>query len=464
MTKKPTRSGNSAANDVHHPSSIHREKLFSLFEEDNGGIIYLRGAELMYRHQTDYEFPFRQESNFWYLSGVNEPDFHLILDLQSRNYHLFMPKRTEQFAVWHGHIKSSDEVLQKYKPDHLHHDTELPGMLKDLNPDVIYCLNEQQAEYLEDLDRSLQVDTETLPEAISYCRCIKTDWELDQLREASRINNIAHLEVLKALRPGLYEYEAKAIFEYHQIRNGLLQDAYNGIHASGPNSAILHYVENNRQMKDGELYLIDAGFEWNGYASDFSRTYPVNGSFDGNQAAIYQTVLEAQKKAIEMSEPGVRMEELHLAAARIILEGLREFDLVKGQTEELMENDIFALFFPHGVGHLLGLDTHDVGGYPKGVDRIDRPGLKFLRTRRELQPGMVITVEPGLYIIPALLKPALEEDEKSRYLNRDKIESLFGFGGVRIEDNLIITENGHENLTDVPKEIEEIEELAGSSG
>ena len=173
-------------------------------------------------------------------------------------------------------------------------------------------------------------------------------------------------------------------------------------------------------------------------------------------------MLEALNQSIGMTAPGIKMEELHLNACRIILSGLKDAGIVKGDVEEMMENDIFALFFPHGLGHFLGLDTHDVGGYPKGVERIDRPGIKYLRVRRELIPGMVITIEPGIYFIPALLKPALEDEEKSKFLNKEKVESLFGFGGIRIEDNLIITDDGYENLTDVPKEIRDIEEVMHS--
>lgn len=440
-------------------ASLHRKKLYGLFEEDQKGVVYLKGAELMYRYDTDYEFPFRQESNFWYLTGVDEPDYHLILNLKTHDYHLFAPKRDAQFAVWHGRIKPRSEIIEDYQPDHLHYENDLLTVLKDLDSDIVYCLNEEQAEFLEDLDRGIKVDTESLTDAITYCRCIKTNWELNQLKEASRINSIAHREVLKALKPGMFEYEMKAVFDYHQIRHGLLQNAYTGIHASGPNSAILHYVENNRKMQDGDLYLIDAGYEVNGYSSDFSRTYPVNGKFSGEQAAIYQVVLEAHSSCIKAASPGVKMEDLHMLAARIILEGLRDFGIVKGEIDDLLKSDIFALFFPHGLGHFLGLDTHDVGGYPKGVERIDRPGLRFLRTRRELLPGMVVTIEPGLYFIPALLKPAFEDPEKEKFLNKEKIEKLLNFGGVRIEDNLIVTDKGTENMTNVPKEIREIEDV-----
>ncbi len=312
---------------------------------------------------------------------------------------------------------------------------------------------------MERFEHQIPIDLEVLPEALTHCRVFKTDKELDQIREAARINNVAHREVIKALKPGIYEYELKAVFDYYQIKNGLQQAAYTGIFGSGPNSAIMHYVDNKRKIKDGELCLIDAGFEYQGYASDFTRTYPVSGSFAPIQSAVYESVLEAQKQVIEMIEPGVEMETIHVHAARTMMQGLKEADIVRGSVDDLIENDIFALFFPHGLGHFLGLDTHDVGGYPKGVDKIDRPGLKYLRTRRSLQPGMVVTVEPGLYFIPALLKPALDDEKTIPFLNKEKIASHLDFGGIRIEDNIIVTKEGCENLADVPKEREDIERI-----
>jgi len=441
------------------PAELQRKKLLSLFDDEQENIIYMKGSEMMYRYQTDFEFPFRQESNFWYLTGVDEADYHLILDLKTETYHLFAPKRDEHYGVWHGRIKSKDDIQTLYEPDELHYDNELLTVLKNLNPNKIYCLNEEQAEYLEDLDRSFNVDSESLNDAITFCRTIKTEDELNLMRESARINNIAHRKVMEAVKPGMYEYELKALFDYHQEKRGLLFPAYSGIHAAGVNSAILHYTECGSRLNNGDLYLIDAGFEYEGYASDVTRTYPANGRYTDEQAAVYQTVLNALNRTIEMVEPGIKMEDLHLAAAEIILEGLKRMGLVKGTKAELMENDIFALFFPHGLGHFLGLDTHDVGGYPKGVERIDRPGIRFLRARRELQAGMVITIEPGLYFIPSLLRKAFEDEKKSKFLNADKIEAYFEFGGVRIEDNLIVTEDGYENLTDVPKEIKEIEKI-----
>ena len=441
---------------MHH---LHRKKLFSLLDDEESAIVYMKGAELMYRNDTDYEFPFRQESNFWYLTGVNEPDFHLVLDLKNQDYHLFAPKRDAQYAVWHGRVKTKDHLQDEYQPDHLHYESKLPQVLKDIDPDKIYCLNQEQSEFIEQFERELPIDLETLEDALTHCRVFKTGWELDQMREAARVNNIAHTAVLEALEPGKYEHEMKAVFDYHQIKNGLMQDAYNGIFAAGKNSAILHYVENNREIKDGDLFLIDAGFECNGYASDFTRTYPANGAFTDSQAEIYEAVLEAQKQVIEASKPDVKMEDLHILAARVMMQGLKDANIVKGSIDDIMEEDIFALFFPHGLGHFLGLDTHDVGGYPKGVERIDRPGIKFLRTRRTLQPGMVLTIEPGLYFVPALLEPALEDDTASKFLNASKLKEMMDFGGVRIEDNIIVTDEGYENMTDVPKERADIEQV-----
>ena len=360
--------------------------------------------------------------------------------------------------MWHGFVKTKDDYEDK-NFDYIHYDSKLPGLLESLNPETIFCLNEKQAEFIEDLNRSYRVDSDSLTDAITYCRVIKTPWELDQLREASRINNTAHREVMKHLEPGKFEYEMKAVFDHHNIRRGLTQDAYNGIFASGKNSAILHYVDNDDLIGKDDLFLIDAGFEYMGYASDFTRTYPAAGQYNSMQADLYNIVLDAQKKTIDAVQPEVQMEDLHMLAARTIMEGLKDVGLVKGNVDDLIDMDIFALFFPHGLGHFLGLDTHDVGGYPKGVDRIDRPGLKFLRVRRNLESGMVLTIEPGLYFVPALLEPALENSKQSQYLDEERLRELFEFGGIRIEDNIIVTDSGSENMTDVPKEIDDVEQL-----
>lgn len=439
----------------------HREKLYSCFQEQANALIYLEGGEVSGRYDTDYEYPFRQESNFLYLTGVDEPDFHLLLHPASRTYHLFAPKRDAQFAVWNGYVFTKEDYLRKYQPDEIHYDDELEEVIKSYQPETIFCLNEDVAEdFSED---GWSTDDNFLKDALAYCRCIKTERECNQLRKASDAANTAHRRLMKVIRHGKMEYEMKAEFDYVKYSRGMLHEPYNGIYASGPGSAILHYVNCDRQLKNGEWFLVDAGAEHSGYAADITRTYPVNGKFDAFQADLYDIVLHAQNRAIDSVRPGVNMKDLHMEAGRNILSGLKEMGLVTGGLDEMMEKDIFTLFFPHGLGHFLGLDTHDVGGYPKDAEKSDRPGLKFLRTQRTLEQGMVLTIEPGLYFIPALLKPAFEDAEKSQYLNVDKIEPHLYSGGIRIEDNLIVTANGHENLTNVPKTRKDIEALIASS-
>jgi Xaa-Pro dipeptidase len=436
-------------------------KLLRLFHPGEDAIVYIQGAQVQNRYDTDFEYPFRQESNFWYLMGINEPDFHFVLDLHDGSGHLFVPRRTVQYAVWHGIVRDADFYAETAKPDAVHYDAELEEYFKARKPSVVYTLNAKQAE----LPRSygMNVLDESLKDALTDCRLIKMDDELAKMRTAGKATSLAHAEVMKAIRPDMMEYEIKALFEYHCIRQGMQLQAYNGIYASGTNSAILHYVENTRRMRSGELFLIDAGGELDGYTHDITRTYPVSGSFTSLQAGVYDAVLAAHKNSIERAKPGVRIEDLHLDAARDILRGLRDMDLVRGDIDDMMEHNVFALFFPHGLGHFLGMDVHDPGGYPKGVDRIQRPGIQYLRARRTLEPGMVLTIEPGCYFIPALLNPAMADPALKSYLNSSLLSQMLDFGGVRIEDDIAITDSGNENLTSVPKERAEIEAIIQST-
>lgn len=436
-------------------------KLLRLFHPGEDAIVYIQGAQVQHRYDTDFEYPFRQESNFWYLTGINEPDFHFVLDLHDGSGHLFVPRRSVQYAVWHGIVRDADHYAATAKPDAVHYDAELEEYFKARKPSVVYTLNADQGALPKRL--GLNVVDESLKDALTDCRLIKMDDELEKMRASGRASSIAHTEVMKVIRPNMMEYELKAVFEYHCIRQGMQQPAYNGIFASGTNSAILHYVENTRRMRDGELFLIDAGGEMDGYTHDITRTYPVNGKFTTLQAGVYDAVLAAHKNSINRAKPGVRIEDLHLDAARDILKGLRDMDIVRGDIEDMMQQNVFALFFPHGLGHFLGLDTHDPGGYPKGVDRIQRPGIQYLRARRTLEPGMVFTIEPGCYFIPALLEPAMVDPAMKSYLNASLLGTMLDFGGVRIEDDIAITETGNENLTSVPKERADIESIIQST-
>ncbi|MDI6402033.1 aminopeptidase P family protein, partial [Balneolaceae bacterium ANBcel3] len=412
------------------------------------------GGSVLHRYQTDFEYPFRQESNFLYLTGAEEPDLAMILDCGSGRYTLVVPRRDTHFAVWMGYVQSPSEYQETFQADEVIYHDDLPDFLKKRNPETLHCLpaSEQAASAL-----GYPTETGLLQDALAYCRVIKSEEEIALLKQASAVASRAHISAMQAVCSGTKEFEVKAAFDTITLQAGMLNAPYNGIFASGPGSAILHYTGWSRKARDGELFLIDAGAEFQGYAADITRTMPVNGRFSPVQAPLYDIVLEALLTASHSVRPGVKMEDLHLDAARVITDGLRDYGLITGSTDDLMDANVFALFFPHGLGHFLGLDTHDVGGYPKGTDVIDRPGLRFLRARRTLEEHMVLTIEPGLYFIPALLLPALEDPKYAGYLVRDKIEKLLNFGGIRIEDNLIVRKYGSENLTTVPRTREEIE-------
>lgn len=410
---------------------------------------------MSHRYGTDFEYPFRQESNFLYLTGINEPDFCAFIDTSTGKYHLFVPKRDSMYAVWYGFVHSLDSYKKKYQPDEIHYTAEMEIVLRKLAPNHVHCLNEHDAGVVSEW--GFNSDFDTLSDAIASCRVIKTHHEKLELIRASDVASEAHRAIMSNIKPGMMEYEIQALFEYTCMKNGLRHQPYSGIHAGGIGSSVLHYVENNRTLKDGDLFLLDAGAESNGYAADITRTIPINGVFTKRQAEIYDIALEMLELNLQSAGPGVEVEELQLQACRHLLERFKGLNLVYGDVDELMDQNIFALFFPHGIGHFLGLDTHDVGGYPKGTERIDRPGLRFLRARRLLEPGMVVTIEPGIYFISALLEPAFKNPDQAKYLNASALKTYLDFGGIRIEDNIFITENGHDNMTNVPKTRVDIE-------
>jgi Xaa-Pro dipeptidase len=434
---------------------INRKKLFDVFKANTDALVYLKGGSVAHRYNTDFEYSFRQESNFWYLTGVAEPDFHLVLDLKDQSWHLVMPRRDAKYAVWMGHVHPPEYYEEQFKPDGVLFDDQLERILRRRKPDIVYCADEAQATTMRQW--GLSANTQTLPEALAYCRSIKTEDEIECLRKASEVAGKAHRAAMKAAGKATYEYELKAAYEYITTSHGLQHQPYTGIFAGGKNSAILHYVNNDQPLPENGHILIDAGAEYKGYAADISRCFPKNGSFTETQAELYDIVLKAQMETISSARPGVKMEDLHLHAAQVILEGLKAAGYLKGDVKDMMKKNVFALFFPHGLGHFMGLDTHDVGGYKKGVEPIDRDGLRFLRARRTLEKGMVITLEPGLYMIPALLEPAFNDPKYKDFLNISKLRNVIDFGGIRIEDDLVITADGYENLTDVPKTRKDIE-------
>jgi Xaa-Pro aminopeptidase len=308
-----------------------------------------------------------------------------------------------------------------------------------------------------DIDGTL---AERLSEQVSEARRAKDSTEVETMRSAADASRAGHLFALRRARAGMTERQLQVEVEAEFFRAGADRTAYGSIVGTGSNGAVLHFSPTQREMREGEIVLMDAGAEFEGYASDVTRTFPVARRFEGPQRDIYQLVLDVQQSAIESAVPGVEYKELHMAACHQIAAGLSSLGILKGSATELVERDAHALFFPHGLGHMLGLSTHDAGGCLAGRSPSDRFGLKWLRADLPLQPGYVVTIEPGIYFIKALLDDPQRRAEFADCVDWAKVDGLREFGGIRIEDDVLITDSSRQVLTAaIPKTIPEIEAL-----
>jgi Xaa-Pro dipeptidase len=458
------------------PMSMHsgaRNRLIERLRKREGAgdsIVLLQGGSSRMKYDTDREFLFEQESFFQYLFGVKEPGFYGVIQVGSGRSILFMPRLPAEYAVWMGRIHDPQYFQQTYEVDEVHYVDELAETLTAMKPDkllLLHGLNTDSNQTTSPANfpgiTSFSTDLEILHPELVECRVHKSDEEIYLLRWINKIASDAHIQVMRSCRPGTYEYQLEAIFlrEIYD-RGGCRFTAYTSICGCGPNSAVLHYghqgAPNNRMLQDGDLFLNDSGAQYHGYVSDITCTYPVNGLFTSEQREIYEAVLDANLSVQRTMKPGVLWPEMHRLAERVIAERLRDIGMIKGSMDELLAQHIPALFMPHGLGHFMGLDVHDPGGYPAGVSRIDEPGIVSLRSGRKLEPGMVITVEPGIYFIDALLEPALSNAAISHLVSQAQLARFRTFGGVRIEDDVLVTSDGAENFTHVPRQVSEIEQ------
>eukprot|EP00092_Neocalanus_flemingeri_P011207 GFUD01012072.1.p1 GENE.GFUD01012072.1~~GFUD01012072.1.p1 ORF type:complete len:516 (+),score=101.89 GFUD01012072.1:47-1549(+) len=417
---------------------------------------------------------FRQESYFHWCFGVLEPDFFGAIDLTTGNSILYQPRLDEDYAIFMGHVPSLAEVRERYRVNEVFFLDEMPDHLRSLGGALVPTLlllegpntdsgKDTRPATFEGMSE-FAIDRLILHPQIADCRVIKTSYELDVLRYASKISCLAHMEVMRTVQPGMAEYQAEATFLHHvYFYGGARHVCYTCIAASGPNGAIQHYghagAPNNRNIKEGDMCLFDFGAEYYCYTSDITCSFPVGGQFTAKQATVYNAVLRANQAVFAACKPGVMWSDMHLLANRVVLEDLTAAGVLRGSVEEMMDACLMGrVFQPLGMGHLLGLDIHDVGGYLEGQpERSQLPGLRYLRTARALQAGMVLTIEPGCYFIDYLLDRALADPELSKFLVEDKINEYRGSGGVRIEDVVAITETGTELFSRVPRTVEEIE-------
>jgi Xaa-Pro dipeptidase len=414
--------------------SHYRELRRALARRLSGdALIHLEGGKPVPRN-FDVDYVFRQNSDFLYLTGVEEPGCHLVLDPKTKRETLFVPRIDNHHRVWEGHVPSPAEARGIFGVDRVMYADELK----------------------KTLGRRKVAPKARLRDALDELRACKSEDELGLMRRANEISGAGHRKVMAETRPGMKEYEIQALFEIECLKAGLKHLAYPSIVAAGGNGAVLHYRHNNATLKDGELLLIDAGAELKGYAADITRTFPANGRFTQRQRDVYSIVLETQKSCIERARVGVVSADLHVHSMRVIAEGLKSLGFLRGATDGLVEGGAVRLFYPHGLTHMLGLDVHDVTGGKKR--KMPNPTKVPVRFVARLEPGFVITMEPGIYFIAALLRdPEMRRKHKDS-VDFAKAESFLDFGGVRIEDDVVIQADGPPlNLTSVPKEIADVE-------
>lgn len=423
-----------------------RRNLMAQMEADSIAIVPSAREQLRNR---DVHYPFRQDSDFQYLTGFDEPDAVLVL-LPGRSHGevvLFCRERDPAMELWNGYRAGPEGACQRFGADDAFPvgdiDDILPGLIE--GRERVYYAMGRNAEFDRRVMQWVNVirskvrsgahppgEFLDLDHLLHDLRLYKSAGELRVMREAAAISARAHMRAMRACHPGVTEYQLEAELLHEFASNGARLPAYSSIVGSGANGCILHYHENSATIRDGDLVLIDAGCELDYYAADITRTFPANGRFSREQQALYEVVLEAQLAALEVIRPGQHWNQPHDMTVRVITQGLVDLGLLDGELDELIETEAYKPFYMHRAGHWLGMDVHDVGDYKVGG------------AWRVLEPGMVMTVEPGIYVSPR---------------NSSVARKWRGIG-IRIEDDVAVTRQGHEVLSgDVPKRPAEIEKL-----
>ena len=437
------------------PFAARRKRLLEAMHAQGGGIAILPTARECVRNR-DAEYPYRFDSDFFYLTGFPEPEAWMVLVAGSQDRQiLFCRSKNLEREIWDGYRIGPDAAAEQFGFDQAYPveslSDELPKLIADqpalfvpLASDRLFDLNLRTwLDKVRAMGRSgatVPGRTYDLRAILAEMRLVKDASELETMRRAAAISAGAHVRAMRAARPGMREYEIEAELLHEFRRHGSQSVAYNSIVATGRNACVLHYRAGDAELKDGDLLLIDAGCELDGYASDITRTFPVNGRFSGPQRALYDIVLEAQRAAASRTLPGARWNEGHDAAVRVLAQGMIDEGLLAGSLDGVLESQQYTRFYMHRTGHWLGMDVHDVGDYREPGPA---PAGDTQRPWRTLRPGMVLTIEPGIYVRPA-----------------DDVPERFWDIGIRIEDDAVVTETGCELITrGVPVSADDIEAL-----
>jgi Xaa-Pro aminopeptidase len=401
------------------------------------------GGPIAIPGRADQTYPFRSHSEYFYLADAERPGAFLAFDPREGWVH-FVPEITPDEAMWTGATGAADASDGDSVPA-----SQLKEWLSKRAGRRVALLGNAMPGARSDANLEAE-----LRQQLNEIRWAKDEEELARMRAAEKATRAGYEALRPLLRPGVTERQAQIEIEAAFFRAGAERTAYDTIVGSGPNSAVLHFPPSSRACRDGELVLVDAGAEVRGYASDVTRTYAVSGTFTAEQNDLYSVVLAAQKAAIERCRVGAEYRDIHLAAAHDIAQGLVDFGLLRGNPDSLVEQAAHALFFPHGIGHMVGLGVRDAGGYLPGRKPGEQPGLRYLRIDLPLKEHYVVTIEPGIYFIPALLNDAALRQQHHATVDWKRVDAMMSFGGIRIEDNIHVTAAGPEVMTAaIPKEI-----------
>jgi Xaa-Pro aminopeptidase len=422
-------------NHNRHPYRDRRRALLQRMRAQTGGGLALVPTAPEATRNRDSLFPYRHDSYFYYLSGFSEPEavIALIASGDSDRQMLFCREKSPEREIWDGFRYGPDAARDMFGFDEAYPLSDLDKMLPDLASDqpalytplglyspwdgkITDVLNEVRNRSRTGV--SAPEEIVDVRQSLDILRLSKDKHEIELMRRAAAISSGAHRRAMERAQVGWYEYQVEAELAHEFLTHGAQSVAYPSIVAGGPNACVLHYRDNNRQLQDGDLLLIDAGCEYHSYASDITRTFPINGKFSGPQKDVYELVLAAQLACIDAVVPGADFHDYHRVAERVLAQGYIDLGLCHGTLDEVLESGSYKQFYMHRAGHWLGLDVHDAGAYQvKGASQ-------------KLEPGMVLTVEPGTYIRAA-----------------DNVPEAFWDIGVRIEDDVLVTSGGNENLT-----------------
>ncbi len=460
-------------------SRIYIQRRKALKSQIKEGLILFLGNEESPMNYPANPYPFRQESTFLYFFGLDSPGLSAVVDVDEDEDIIYGDDVDMEGIIWMGYLPSLKERASASGIELTAPSKELEEKLKNSlkKGKKIHWLPPYRPEAMIKLEQLLGIHprfvqdyaSEAFIRAVVEQRSVKIEEEIKEIENALGVTSMMHKKAMAMTRPGIYEREIVGRMEGIALSQGC-RLAFPPIFTI--RGQILHNREYGNLLEKGCLIVNDSGAESSKhYASDITRTFPVDGKFSQKQKDVYSIVLRAQEEAIRLIRPGIKYKEIHLQAATVMAEGLKELGLMKGDPKEAVEKGAHALFFPHGLGHMLGLDVHDMEnlgekyvGYDNSIERSEQFGLAYLRLARELKAGFVLTVEPGIYFIPALIDKWVKEKKFDEHIDYQKVDEYRDFGGIRIEDNLLVTEEGCRILGDpIPKKIEEIEEIIGSS-